>query len=97
MLKCKATQEVHVWNPEVKITDPKNGTPVKASKTISGTFLGNLPEDHHIWIVVRSAKAEADKWWTQGDASIEGSPNWSVPGSFGSEQDAGRISPLKRY
>lgn len=94
-LKCRSTQEVQVWDPHVKITSPENNTSVKATATISGTISGDVPPDHHIWIVVRSARAEADRWWTQGDASIEGSPNWPMLGSFGGEQDVGAIFTIK--
>jgi hypothetical protein len=88
-LKSIATQEIHVWNPTVNIINPKPNISVKAQETISGTFSGDLPEDYHIWIVVRGDKSAGDMWWTQGDSSIESMSYWSVLGSFGGEQDVG--------
>lgn len=92
-IKSTAIQEVHVWDPKVNIISPIKE--VKASATISGTFSGDLPENYYIWIVVRSAKAGGDQWWTQGDAPLDRSPNWFVLGSFGGEQDVGENFIIK--
>jgi hypothetical protein len=91
------SRNVHVWNPVVNITEPKNEAWVKAHNLIAGTFSGDLPKDQHIWIVVHcnGNGIPADKWWPQSGAPLPLTPSWRMIGDFGGNQDANLTFTIK--
>lgn len=70
----------------LQILTPQTGASVQESGTVTGTAV--LPDDSHLWILVR--RRDVDGWWPQGGAALslqEG--HWSVSVNYGEPRDAG--------
>jgi hypothetical protein len=71
----------------ISVPEQAIGTQVGCSLAIEGTAA--LPGGQHLWVFVRRADFEG-VWWPQGEGKVDPKTlKWSVPVTFGQQQDVG--------
>lgn len=71
---------------EIKITSPKEGDEVPVSIIVRGTFLGELPEGHYMWVVI-NPHPSLGQWWPQGGRVNPWKGQWDVQAWLGREKE----------
>jgi hypothetical protein len=53
----------------IKITSPSNGESISDPASVSGTILGEIPNDHYVWLLT-APKLSPGLYWPQGNDHI---------------------------
>lgn len=89
---CKYTlniikrEVVYIKTPEIKIITPKRDEEIPLSITVTGSFSGELPGERYMWVVI-NPQPSPGQWWLQGGKIEPWGGRWSVPATFGREEE----------
>lgn len=69
--------------PMIKVTSPLNGEVVTSPVSVSGTIIGDIPDNRYLWVLVNPELTPAQYWPQGGDHVIPANRLWSWVANLG--------------